>query len=193
MNFYIINLFVRAVFASFIRKVKEFRVITGNTLNSRKVFSLKRTLTLLGFTIINLFIKTLRAILNGNVKISVISWAGSTSFLHKDWSVFRASETLVKINMIYMIRWALLALFCCIVKVMRKIASDAGLCCLKRQRFWALTFVFLRVKLLVKRTFVTCFILVVEEKRNWTLNTFAVCFERCIGVAWTLLACYVVS
>ncbi len=126
LYFNVVDLFFWAIFASFVWKIKEFRIETGNALFSCKIFFFRRTFALFRFFIINLLKWTFLTVFNWDIEVSIVPWALWAFFIHQNWTIFWTSPTLILINMIDMIFWTWLTFFGCIVEIIREVTCNTG-------------------------------------------------------------------
>lgn len=183
----VINLFIGAILACFVRKVEEFRVETCDTFFSSEVLFLWRTFALFWLLIVNLFEWTVGAILNGNVKVCIIARTCRTSLVHQYWEILWTSGTLIYVNVVYIIFGTWLTFLSRVIKVVWEVTGNTSFWCLVWKELGAFTFLRFWVELFVKRTFVACFVHVVEKVRNWTWNAFGVSFEWGLWLTDTFL------
>jgi hypothetical protein len=132
LYFNVVDFFVWTILANFVKKIKEFWVETANALFSCKIFFLRRTFTLFRFFIVNLFKWTFLAVFSRNIEVCIVSWALGAFFSHQNRIILRTSPALVLINMINMVFRACLALFSCVVEIIREVTCDTGFCGFER-------------------------------------------------------------
>lgn len=127
LDFNVVNLFIWAILASFVRKIKEFGVETSNALFSCKIFFLGRAFAFFWFLIVNLLKWTFFTILNWKFEVSIIAWALRAFFIHQNWGIFWTSPALILINVIDMIFGTWLTFFSSVVEIVREVACNTGL------------------------------------------------------------------